>query len=622
MSLVQLGRGMSLRAQKKQKNPSPLFSYDVSLGDTITDISLAQAGGNLDQGTVLFSYEDLTAQTGAVGNTFILNIGNENWSEAISIYKAKTTGYINVVVRSGNAYEIRNFMDAQAIPEQEVKMAISWTQGKVAFFINGVRFLEETSYTFPSDFADGIRFGSRENDLYPITGTTPKTAMFWTEALSDRYLEALTTTTEIIGGVTNDATLDVVAFLGQSNAVGQGELASAPTYKNPAFIKMIGQDGVLKGYDDPYDDPTGSIIPKMDDGAYGVSYAGTVIDGLATAQQKPIAALCCAVGGTSIANDWNLEFSVSATRKISPSIAMAAIHQLRLANQHGNLKVIVYHQGESDASIGTTGLEYQAGLHLLFARLQREFKSVPIILVSLHEWHVGTGISETNWNDIKQAQDSFSRGGVYVVPAAGKSAKLGDEKHLDVAGLLSLGTDISDKIYDISNPLNVFVSTDGSERTFDATGVDYISNAGGFITLRFTSNNEPTSNEYPLILDDGSTANVMGLRLYASQPYAGYWIRGNSINIESTHMASTGVPAFTYGAEMTVGLAWNNITGQAYISAEGYIKNMDISAEDILNLNRLSVVSRSGSNPLDGTVHSFEIGSKYITPSEMAIRLV
>ena len=125
----------------------------------------------------------------------------------------------------------------------------------------------------------------------------------------------------------------------------------------------------------------------------------------------------------------------------------------------------------------------------------------------------------------------------------------------------------------------------------------------------------------PLVLDSGNTTNVAGIRLYTGQPFHGYWLRGNVVNLGSTHIGSSGIPESVYGTRQTVGLSWNNITGEAYMYASGYTKTIDISAEQITQLSRLNIGARNGVNPLNGTLHQFEVGNEYISPIEMEKRI-
>ncbi len=450
MSLMQLGRSISLRAQQKRTLlPLPLFDYNVDNGDSIHDISLAQAGGDLSQGTVLYTYEDLGAQSGFSGSRFVLNIGNGNWSQAISVYKEKNNGHLHCVVRYNGGYEIDNYINADTLPENFIKVLIKWDTDRVAFFINGVRVVVDEAYNAPFGFNDGIRFGARENGQYAIageSGITQKRGMFWREVLSDIECERLTRTHEIVSGVVRDPAMDVVAFLGQSNAVGQGSLAQVPTYPHEDKMRLIAQNGTLKsGYSDPYADPANIIIPKLANGSYELSYAGTVIDALAHSSNNVTAALCCALSSTNISRDWNLSYEVAADRYVCGGVAFSALQMLRLANQYGRLKAITYHQGESDAKDGMAASAYILRLRELFSFLKREF-NVPIILVALHDWHAGSGTNQTEWNAIKNAQLAFVMPGVHVVDAADASLISGEEVHLDAAGLHTLGVKIANKI--------------------------------------------------------------------------------------------------------------------------------------------------------------------------------
>lgn len=445
MSLLTLGRGLTpMSAGEIVPALQPFLSYDIVNGDTIPDnIPESSLPPSLAQGTIIFHYEDPSVNTSPSSNKGILHIGDIGDQNYLWLYKRKTTGYIYALTKSGGGVDINNFMPSDAFPSGQVAVAISWQGTEARFFINGQRVLKETNAAIPLSYNGGIHTGAGYNGNYALTTITKQKLEIYEQALDDKTIRKLTRPSFIVTGATFDDNLDIIAFLGQSNSSGKADLGSVPTYPQSSNMKMIGNDGILKAYSDPYDDNTNALIGRLSDTSPQLSYAGQVINDMAAVSGKVTAALPCNLGGTSLTNDWTPQFPASGTRTTFAGVGYAAFQQLRLTKDYGVLRAIVFHQGESDAALGTPAIDYQMHLNAYFDLLQETFPNVPIILVSLHDWHVGISATESNWNAIKTVQENFVRSGVAVVPAAGKSVISGDEVHLDAAGLISLGSDIA-----------------------------------------------------------------------------------------------------------------------------------------------------------------------------------
>lgn len=165
---------------------------------------------------------------------------------------------------------------------------------------------------------------------------------------------------------------------------------------------------------------------------------------------------------------------------------------------------------------------------------------------------------------------------------------------------------------------SMYCSYEGAQRSVDLDGSGNLSDRGGFLIAQFTPNDLPTGNEYPLIVDDGSTNNLIGIRLYAGSMTPGYWIRGNGGNLVSAVIADSNLlPGMALGSRVTVGLSWDNELGAAYIYYNGGVTVLDISGARITGLTRLNIKSRDNDGEFDSTVHFVAAGSDFIAPAFM-----
>lgn len=445
MSLLTLGRGLApMTVATLTPFLQPFLSYDITKGETVPDnVPESALPESLSQGTIIFHYEDPSVNVSPSSNKGILHIGNANDQNYLWLYKRKYTGHIYALTRSGGVIGVNNFMPSDTFPSGQVAVAIAWEGNTVRFFVNGQKILTETNTTMPLSYNGGLHIGAGYNGNYALTTITKQKLEIYEESLDDKIISKLSRPSFVVSGVGFDSSLDVIAFLGQSNSSGKGDIASTPIYPQSANMKMIGNDGVLKPYADPYDNSSNALIERLSDTSPQLSYAGQMVNNLVASTGRVTAALPCNLGGTSLVNDWTPQYIASATRKTFAATGFASLQQLRLAKDYGVLRGIVFHQGESDAALGVGATNYLLHLNAYFDLIQETYPNVPIVLVSLHDWHAGISSTESAWNAIKTVQESYVRAGVTVVYASGKSVITGEEVHLDASGLLSLGSDIA-----------------------------------------------------------------------------------------------------------------------------------------------------------------------------------
>ncbi|PQO40708.1 sialate O-acetylesterase [Blastopirellula marina] len=216
-------------------------------------------------------------------------------------------------------------------------------------------------------------------------------------------------------------------LVGQSNMAGRGKVTPADQTANPKVL-MFDQTGNWV----PAVDPLHFDKPKV----VGVGLGRTF--GLEIAQDNPdvtIGLIPCAVGGSPIAS-WEPGALDKATKTHPYDDAMKRAHQ---ALQAGELKGILWHQGESDSSPEKAKV-YEEKLHALIARFRRELNApdVPFIAGQMGQF------SERPWNEAKQKVDQVHQDLPNNVPhtafvsSDGLKHK-GDNVHFDAESYRELG---------------------------------------------------------------------------------------------------------------------------------------------------------------------------------------
>ena len=632
MSLLRLGQGMAVPANQGAQNAplTPTIPSATYINNAPIRGIEPIAGFNGVQGVLYMSYTDTSANVG--DNSVLLTISDGSSSNRIFIQKRSANGgrFRVASQASGQTNEIWDGY-LQSFPNGTHAIAVGWSANDLRVWVNGM-LLCRIEGDFVNTTFSQIDLGQFNGGSNGFSGTVNE-CRYYDQFLSDAQGRALTQNRAILSGPVFDPMRKIYMFLGQSNSVGQA--TGSPSYTNTTQMFLLSHAMSVVPYSDSYADPTNAAVQALDNtgsGGTSVGYAGYFADALSQLTNEEVTVCPANISGSSFAGVrpiWPVEseaYRVSGTKiKGMMATVTGAMHQMILASQFGVVEAIIWGQGEGDASSGTSQVDYQNYLAALIneTRGVLDNTNVPWYNVGMPSYHTDIAPTRAMYDAITNAQEVVANAfpNVYVVDSTNIDGNTSDRVHYDLAGVEVVGQTIAHAVHASTNALNVLYSTDGSERTIDISGAPYVGDTGGFMWLQFTSNNTPTGNEYPLILDNGTTANLMGIRLYSGQPYAGYWIRGNGVNLASTHMSLSGVPAFTEGARRTVGLSWSNITGKAYIYSGGFIREIDISAQDITGLSRLSVVSRGGSGALDGFVHAFEIGDQYISPAQMETRI-
>ncbi|TXH10054.1 MAG: hypothetical protein E6R04_06380 [Spirochaetes bacterium] len=257
-----------------------------------------------------------------------------------------------------------------------------------------------------------------------------------------------------------DPDLNIVLFGGQSNEVGVADAVAptGPTYPHAASMKMIGADGVLKAYSDPYAVNTGALFasPYLNNSGVGVSYAGTLLNDLVEHFGGTWCAVCIAQGGATVkryaapradSNPANCGFwfdtELSNNNQMSP-LLYAALQRIRHAKTLGVIRYLVWGQGASDGVLGTPAAEFKTISANLMGILRKEAGNVPIIRLGISDKpsFMDSSFPSNTWNYIKAAIPEYTVSGTTHVSASGIPMQ-SDGLHYTTSGYVALGARIA-----------------------------------------------------------------------------------------------------------------------------------------------------------------------------------
>ncbi|MCB1212154.1 MAG: sialate O-acetylesterase [Verrucomicrobiales bacterium] len=216
-------------------------------------------------------------------------------------------------------------------------------------------------------------------------------------------------------------------LIGQSNMAGRGTVEAQDKVPHPRVLMQ---------------DKTGAWVPAVDPLHSDKTAAGVGLGksfGIAMAENDPsvtIGLIPCAHGGSPI-DAWQPGVFYPPT-KGHPWDDM--VKHTHLALEHGVLKGILWHQGESDSGKPETANAYEGKFHDLIQRVRTEFKApdVPFVCGQM-------GIfSEKPWSADKKRVDKAHRDLPSKVPHTGFANAegfhhRGDSVHFDSASYREFG---------------------------------------------------------------------------------------------------------------------------------------------------------------------------------------
>jgi hypothetical protein len=216
-------------------------------------------------------------------------------------------------------------------------------------------------------------------------------------------------------------------LIGQSNMAGRGAVEEQDLTPHPRVLMLT---------------KAGEWAPAVDPLHFDKTAAGTGLGktfAIQIAEANPgitIGLIPCAVGGSPLAA-WQPGAFYEPTKSHPWDDTM---RRAKLALASGELKGILFHQGESDASDPATAAAYEAKLHDLIARLRKELDApnVPFIAGQIGQF------AEKPWGDGQKQVDRVHRelpakvAHTAFVSSEGLQHK-GDNVHFDAASYRELG---------------------------------------------------------------------------------------------------------------------------------------------------------------------------------------
>ncbi len=152
---------------------------------------------------------------------------------------------------------------------------------------------------------------------------------------------------------------EVFVVAGQSNSANCGE------------VKIPSQDDRVSAFDGQSWSLAADPMPGVQDQSDGGSPWPSCGKLLVAAWDVPVAFASCGFGGTSMAQ-WQKE--AAPVRGVKAPLYAALLQRTKAL---GSVRAILWHQGESDASAGTSAVEYAAGFRALRDALTKDLGSSP-----------------------------------------------------------------------------------------------------------------------------------------------------------------------------------------------------------------------------------------------------
>ncbi|MEZ4702965.1 MAG: sialate O-acetylesterase [Rhodothermales bacterium] len=224
----------------------------------------------------------------------------------------------------------------------------------------------------------------------------------------------------------DQSAMELFLLAGQSNMAGRGDVETQDRLPDPRVL-MFTQEGEWKPAVDPvhFDKPIAGVGP-------GRSF------GLAVAEKTPgvvVGLIPTAVGGSPIST-WRPGARDDATNTHPYDDAMRRLAQAR---QRGELKAVLWHQGESDSQEALAPL-YKERLAELIARFRDQTgnPNLPFLIGQMGRFPEKPWTEA--WTEVDRAQRELAAEipGVAFVPSDGLTHK-GDTLHFDTASAREMG---------------------------------------------------------------------------------------------------------------------------------------------------------------------------------------
>ncbi|NDW19782.1 sialate O-acetylesterase [Dysgonomonas sp. 216] len=243
--------------------------------------------------------------------------------------------------------------------------------------------------------------------------------------------------------------MDLYLLIGQSNMAGRGDIDDEPL--NLENIYMMDKNDQWVQAHEPI---------HFDKAAAGAGLAATFAMEV-RGQDRVIGLIPCAIGGSRI-ELWVPEAFDKGTGFMPYD---DAIRRTKEALKRGNLKAILWHQGESNSSRNRYN-EYEEKFEALLANLSRDLSididTIPVITGELGHFFVTKGSLDDNKGlyinstHHRLAQKKINR---YCVSSAGLTHR-GDQTHFDTPSLRELGKRYAEAYKIVKERLSKYIVSD------------------------------------------------------------------------------------------------------------------------------------------------------------------
>jgi len=233
---------------------------------------------------------------------------------------------------------------------------------------------------------------------------------------------------------------DLYLLIGQSNMAGRGNIEAQDTITDP-YVFMLNK--------------AENWVPAKSPLHFDKPFAGTGL-GLTFGKlmgkksKRKIGLIPCAVGGTSISM-----WMPGAYDKVTNTHPYDdAIRRTKIALQHGQLKGILWHQGEGDAT-KEKAARYEQRFDSLMLNLQNDLSvdisSIPVVVGELGQFYCkrNSGGNEIN-QVLKHIAETHKNSA--LVSSKGLLHK-GDSVHFDAASQRELGKRYAEKVIKLTKKL-------------------------------------------------------------------------------------------------------------------------------------------------------------------------
>lgn len=230
------------------------------------------------------------------------------------------------------------------------------------------------------------------------------------------------------------ADMDIYLLIGQSNMAGRGELGEDADHVLPNVYLFNGVDW------EPASNPLNKFSTVKKDIIQGLGPGYTFGQRLAEKSSNPIGLIVNARGGTTI-QQWQKGFE----GKEDFDLFEKAVNQVRKIKHGGNLKGIIWHQGESNQSNLTGYLEL---LKKLVSDLRADLENEELIFIAGELGHWQPRAEAVN-QIIQKIPENIRRG--YFITAEGLTPLNNDptDPHFDGLSQRVLGERYADKVLEI-----------------------------------------------------------------------------------------------------------------------------------------------------------------------------